>query len=133
MAVPIHQLVCISFCNRFLMNISINIRILLYSSVETVALLCQNFTHKQNRIHWLFLCNRLKDNCLLREKAFHLEEELTTKAAVNQDKFIALYGEFLYQAKSWDYSRRVICKIEKRPEELFVRHTFIVTNMELSP
>jgi len=76
---------------------------------------------------------RLKDNHLLRENAFHLEEEVTAMAAIRPEKFIALYGEFSYQAKSWDYPRRVICKIEKRPGELFVRHTFIVTNMELSP
>ena len=76
---------------------------------------------------------RLKNNCLLQEKAFHLEEEVTAKAIVHPERFVALYGEFSYQAGSWDYARRVICKIEKRPEELFVRHTFIVTNMALSP
>jgi hypothetical protein len=76
---------------------------------------------------------RLKNNRLLRELAFHLEEEVTAKAAVHPDQFVALYGEFSYQAGSWNYARRVICKIEKRPEELFVRHTFIVTNMALSP
>jgi len=76
---------------------------------------------------------RLKDNRLLRENAFHLEEEVTAMATIHPEKFIALYGEFSYQAGSWDYLRRVICKIEKRPEELFVRHTFIVTNMALSP
>jgi hypothetical protein len=76
---------------------------------------------------------RLKDNCLLRENSFDLEAEVTAQAAIHPENFIALYGEFSYQAKSWEYSRRVICKIEKRPGELFVRHTFIVTNMELSP
>ena len=76
---------------------------------------------------------RLKNNRLLRELAFHLEEEVTAKAAVHPDQFVAFYGEFSYQAGSWNYARRVICKIEKRPEELFVRHTFIVTNMALSP
>ncbi len=59
---------------------------------------------------------RLKGNHLLQEKAFYLEEEVTAKAALHPDRFIALYGEFSYQAGSWDYSRRVICKIEKRPE-----------------
>ena len=54
-------------------------------------------------------------------------------ATIYPEKFIALYGEFSYQAESWDYPRRIICKIEKRPEELFVRHIFIVTNMALSP
>jgi hypothetical protein len=76
---------------------------------------------------------RLKDNHLLRENAFHLEEEVTEMTAIHPESFIVLYGEFSYQAGSWDYPRRVICKIEKRPGELFVRHTFIVTNMALSP
>ena len=52
---------------------------------------------------------------------------------VYPDQFVALYGEFSYQPDSGDYPRLVICKIEKRPKELFVRHTFIVTNMALSP
>ncbi|MFA6850994.1 MAG: transposase [Selenomonadaceae bacterium] len=69
----------------------------------------------------------------LRRIAFHLEEEVTAKALVHPYRFLAFYGEFLYQTKRWDYPRRVICKIEKRPKELFVRHTFIVTNMALSP
>jgi len=69
---------------------------------------------------------RLKDNRLLREKAFHLEEEVPAKALVHPDQFVALYGEFLYQAGSWNYAKRVICKIEKCTEELFVRHTFFI-------
>ena len=58
---------------------------------------------------------------------------ILAETIVYPDQFVALYGEFSYQAGSWDYPRRIICKIEKRPEELFVRHTFIVTNMALSP
>ena len=76
---------------------------------------------------------RLKENKLLRDKAFYWEEEVITKTSLHPETFVAVYGEFLYQAKSWDYARRVICKIEKRSDELFVRHTFIVTNMSLSP
>ena len=76
---------------------------------------------------------RLKDNQVLRENAFHLEEEVLEAAALHPEKFVARYGEFSYRAGSWEYARRVICKIEKRPEELFVRYTFIVTNMTLTP
>ena len=76
---------------------------------------------------------RLKDNRLLREKAFHLDEAIAAEATIHPNRWGVLYGEFSYQAGSWDYPRRVICKIENRPEELFARHTFIVTNMALSP
>ncbi|CQR73016.1 hypothetical protein SpAn4DRAFT_2248 [Sporomusa ovata] len=57
------------------------------------------------------------------------KKEVLAATALYPEKFtIACYGEFFYQAGSWEYARRVICKIEKRPEELFVRYTFIVTN-----
>jgi len=64
---------------------------------------------------------RLKDNRLLLESAFHLEGDVTVMAAIHPEKFIALYGEFSYQAKRCGYSRHVICKTEKRPGEIFVR------------
>lgn len=121
-----------SFCSRFLMNISTSIQIRNCFSVDTVVLLRRNFIHKQNRRVALMEYDS-------RTIAYYenwlsiLEEEVTAKAAVPPDQFVALYGEFSYQAGSWNYARRVICKIEKRPKELFVRHTFIVTNMALSP
>lgn len=47
--------------------------------------------------------------------------------------YAASYGEFLYKAKSWDYPRRVVCKIEK-PTEQFVRMcTFLKTYMDSDP
>jgi len=89
--------------------------------------------YTQAESHGCSYAIRLKDNCILRENASHLEEEVLAAAVLYPKKCVARYDGFSYQAKSWDYPRRVICKIEKRPDELFVRHTFIVTNMALSP
>lgn len=89
--------------------------------------------YTQAESHGCSYAIRLKDNRVLRENAFHLEEEVLAMAAIQPEKFIVRYGEFSYQAGSWEYARRVICKIEKRPEELFIRYTFIVTNMTLAP
>jgi len=44
-------------------------------------------------------------------------------------KPIVLYGDFMYQADSWDKSRRVVAKVEWHQGELFPRVGFIVTNM----
>lgn len=76
---------------------------------------------------------RLKSNNTLHEKASHLEEELAEKIALEPEKFHVVWDEFYYQAASWDYPRRVVCKVEKRLDELFFRYTFIVTNMSLPP
>ena len=43
------------------------------------------------------------------------------------------YGQFFYQAKSWEYPRRVVCKVEKPAEQLVHMYTFIVTNMDSEP
>ena len=40
------------------------------------------------------------------------------------------YGEFLYQAGTWDYPRRVVFKIEKPYGQMIHMDTFIVTNMD---
>ena len=39
----------------------------------------------------------------------------------------------MYQAKSWDHPRRVICKIEKQEGQFLHQITFLATNMDLSP
>ena len=41
-----------------------------------------------------------------------------------------LYGEFEYQAGSWDKKRRVIVKIKKPKGQLNYEYTFIVTNIK---
>lgn len=42
---------------------------------------------------------------------------------------IVMFYDFMYQASSWDRSRRVIAKVEWHQGELFPRVGFIVTNM----
>jgi len=44
-----------------------------------------------------------------------------------------IYGDFEYQAASWDKPRRVIAKVEWHPAELFPRVGFGVTNMPMEP
>ncbi len=44
-----------------------------------------------------------------------------------------IYGDFEYQAASWDKPRRVIAKVEWHPGELFPRIGFVVTNMPMKP
>ena len=48
----------------------------------------------------------------------------------NKDRYITLYKDIVYQAKSWDKARRVIAKIEHHPDELFPRVGFIITNLK---
>lgn len=44
--------------------------------------------------------------------------------------YAVCYDEFQYQAGSWEYPRRVVCKVEKPAEQLIHLYTFIVTNMD---
>jgi len=44
-----------------------------------------------------------------------------------------LYGDFEYQAASWDEPRRVVAKVEWHPGELFPRVGFVVTNLPMDP
>ena len=44
-----------------------------------------------------------------------------------------VYGDFEYQAGSWDKPRRVLAKVEWHPGELFPRVGFLVTNLPLDP
>ena len=43
------------------------------------------------------------------------------------------YGDFEYQAASWDKPRRVVAKVEWHPGELFPRVGFAVTNLPMDP
>ena len=51
----------------------------------------------------------------------------------DQISYAVTYGEFMYQAGSWDYPRRVVFKIEKPYGQLTHMYTFIVTNMDMEP
>jgi hypothetical protein len=70
---------------------------------------------------------RLKENNSLAEG---VSELLKKPGEENKDRYITLYKDIVYQAKSWDKARRVIAKIEHHPDELFPRVGFIITNLK---
>ena len=69
---------------------------------------------------------RLPSNDILQRLIQHL---LTRPVGRPLRKPIVLYGDFIYQAASWDRPRRVVAKVEWHQGELFPRIGFIVTNM----
>ena len=76
---------------------------------------------------------RLKENATLRNEASFLVEKLDEITKKNKVDYAVTYGEFMYQASSWPYKRRVVCKVEKPENQLTYMYTFIVTNMDSSP
>lgn len=76
---------------------------------------------------------RLKENPTLHDKASYLVDELDEITKNNKVDYAVVYGEFYYQAQSWDYPRRVVCKLEKPENQMVYMYTFIVTNMDSSP
>ena len=76
---------------------------------------------------------RLKENATLRKLASDIDTELAEITKDNMLNYAVVYGEFYYQAGSWDYPRRVVCKIEKPTGQMIHMNTFIVTNMDSSP
>lgn len=76
---------------------------------------------------------RLKENRVLRKLAADAEAALTEKTRSNMVDYAVEYGEFLYQADTWDYPRRVVFKIEKPYGQMIHMYTFIVTNMDSAP
>lgn len=76
---------------------------------------------------------RLKQNSSLVSLASDKDEALYKATRDDQISYAVTYGEFLYQAGSWDYPRRVVFKIEKPYGQLTHLYTFIVTNMDMEP
>lgn len=76
---------------------------------------------------------RLKANQNLYKLATSATEKLAELTDKNQVDYAVAYDEFLYQAASWDYPRRVVVKIEKPTNQFTYQYAFIVTNMELGP
>ena len=56
---------------------------------------------------------RLKQNASLIALASDKEEDLYRATKEDQIRYAVTYGEFMYQAGSWEYPRRVVFKIEK--------------------
>lgn len=76
---------------------------------------------------------RLKQNSSLIALASDKEEDLYRAPQKDQISYTVTYGEFMYQADSWDYPRRVVFKSEKTYGQLTHIHTFIVTNIDIKP
>jgi hypothetical protein len=76
---------------------------------------------------------RLKANNVLYKKASYLADELDDITALNKVDYAVCYGQFNYQAGSWDYPRRVVVKVEKPDGQMTYMYTFIVTNIALKP
>lgn len=76
---------------------------------------------------------RLKQNPALIALASDKEEDLYQATQKDQISYAVTYGEFMYQAGSWNYPRRVVFKIEKPYGQLTHIYTFIVTNMDMEP
>lgn len=76
---------------------------------------------------------RLRENNNLREKAAYLVGELDDTTRENKVDYAVVYGEFMYQAASWSYERRVVFKVEKPENQMTYLYTFIVTNMDSFP
>ncbi len=74
---------------------------------------------------------RLKISKPLVAEASDKDDDLFQATKLNQVDYAVIYGEFMYQAGSWDYPRRVVYKIEKPYNQMTHLYTFIVTNMEL--
>ena len=62
----------------------------------------------------------------------YLVDELDDITRENKVDYALVYGEFMYQAASWPYERRVVCKVEKPENQMTYIYTFIVTNMDSS-
>ena len=76
---------------------------------------------------------RLKENDVLRKLASELDSDLYDLTREDVVSYAVVYGEFEYKAGSWDYPRRVVCKVEKPFGQMIHMYTFVVTNMDSSP
>ena len=61
------------------------------------------------------------------------DEALYRATRDNMIDYAVEYGEFEYQAGSWDHERRVVFKVEKPYNQMTHLFTFVVTTMELEP
>lgn len=76
---------------------------------------------------------RLKADQVLYKEAGALDQQLYEQTREDTVSYAVVYGDFIYQAGSWDIPRRVTVKIEKPADSMEHRFTFIVTNMTASP
>lgn len=68
-----------------------------------------NYQYEQNT----YSDSQFMKNALKKQNAASLVEELDEITTNNKVDYAVVYGEFMYQAASWPYARRVVCKVEK--------------------
>ena len=73
---------------------------------------------------------RLRANSVLHARIAHLLKRPVGRPPKGVKR---RYGDFEYQAASWDKPRRAVAKVEWHPGELFPRVGFIVTNLPMAP
>ena len=71
---------------------------------------------------------RLKANATLYRLAKEVTDVLFEECSLQYSQ--QFYGEFDYQAKSWNQPRRVIVQVRRKAGELIPDYLFLVTNME---
>ncbi len=108
-----------------------------YSSLPLLLRGDSGFTkpefYKQCETNGVSYAIRLKESNPLRRMAADMDEHLTEITKNNLVSYAVSYGEFLYQAGSWEYPRRIVCKVKKPTGQSVHLYTFIVTNMDSSP
>lgn len=71
---------------------------------------------------------RLKANSTLYRLAKTVTDEFLEDYSLQYSQ--QFYGEFTYQAKSWNQPRRVIVQVRRKAGELIPNYLFLVMNME---
>ena len=105
--------------------------IMMFSRGDSAFALPELFTqYETNGVSYAI---RIKANANLHKLSSELIGELEDITKDNIIDYAVVYGEFYYQANTWDYPRRIICKVEKPQDQIDIMSTFIVTNMNLSP
>ena len=108
-----------------------------YSNIPLLLRCDSGFTkpelYEQCEANGVSYAIRLKENGILRNLASNVESELIELTQKDMVSYAVTYGEFIYQAKTWEYPRRVVCKIEKPENQMHFMYTFIVTNMTSEP
>jgi hypothetical protein len=77
-----------------------------------------------------FYAIRLRANRVLQGRIRHLLKHPVGRPPKGVKR---VYGDFEYQAASWNKPRRVVAKVEWHPGELFPRVGFVVTNLPMEP
>lgn len=85
-------------------------------------ILIKEFSCKMSFIKLLKAMFKTYDTAMFR---YHTDDENLTDATKNDVVSYAVqYGEFMYQASSWKYPKRVVCKVEKPVNQFIHMYTF---------